>query len=561
MKKFVLFSNISVLFLAVALFLSCNDDKIGSTYQIFDDNPASNMLAANENFSEWVHVLEYSDMYNAINQATQAFTVFAPDNDAVRAFYNKKGVENIESLGKDYARALILHHTVLDSLSVENLQLKTYVTNLAGDRISISIDSLHAGQFVLSDNVHVYQSAVHAYNALMYYIDGVMIPLVETIYDRLSDNPEYSIMREAVERTGWDKVLDSVNDTVQNENGGYTVSRVALAFLGVSNSSFAASGINTFTDLTNKLASGTDYTNQKNSLNEYVAYHVLSSDYSVQDLEVMQGSDITRIWNTLAENQVFTLTVDTLAGTYTFNQLDESIAKTSFDEDKSNTKCKNGYLHEINGWLPVWEPQQSTVVWDLADYVEVKNWVIASGGAEQYQPQEPVSSEKKIDISKCGAYDYVVSESGVGGNTYAYVTYVNCKKNLSAAQFNDRVVFNLGYMGSVSMRTPTIVRGKYRVELSFVYLSDHNFMRQMTDGNGGLIRMTIDDDPATQKNTAPYTTVSKSTAGVYSATLYDEIEFDITANHTFRFVIMDPAASSNKNFSLQFDCITFIPIE
>ena len=559
MKKFVYFSALSALL--IALLVGCNDDKIGSTYQIFDDNPASNMLAANENFSEWVHVLEYSNMYNAINQATQAFTVFAPDNDAVRTFYAKKGVAGIEDLGKEYARALILHHTVLDSLSVENLQLKTYVTNLAGDRIEVHIDSLHAGQFVLSDNVHVYQSAVHAYNALMYYIDGVMIPLVETIYDRLAENPDYSIMREAVERTGWKEKLDMVNDTVQNENGGYTVNRIAMTFVGVSNAVFAASGIKTFNDLVDKLNAAEDYTQPSNKLYEYVAYHALSFDYTLNDLKTMQGSDVTRIWNTLAENQVFTVTLDTLAGVYTVNQQDESIEKTSFLEEKSDIKCKNGYLHEISGWLPVWEPKQSTIIWDLADYVEVKNWVIASGGAEQYQPEEPVSSEKKIDISKCGAYDYTISESGVGGNSYAYVTYVNCKKNLSAAHFNDRVVFNLGYMGSVSMKTPTIVRGKYRMELSFVYLSDHNFMRQMTDGNGGLIRMTIDEDPSTQRNTAPYTTVSKSTAGVYTAVLYDEIEFSTTASHTFRFVVMDPAASSNKNFSLQFDCITFIPIE
>ena len=559
MKKFVYFSALSALL--IALLVGCNDDKIGSTYQIFDDNPASNMLAANENFSEWVHVLEYSNMYNAINQATQAFTVFAPDNDAVRTFYAKKGVAGIEDLGKEYARALILHHTVLDSLSVENLQLKTYVTNLAGDRIEVHIDSLHAGQFVLSDNVHVYQSAVHAYNALMYYIDGVMIPLVETIYDRLAENPDYSIMREAVERTGWKEKLDMVNDTVQNENGGYTVNRIAMTFVGVSNAVFAASGIKTFNDLVDKLNAAEDYTQPSNKLYEYVAYHALSFDYTLNDLKTMQGSDVTRIWNTLAENQVFTVTLDTLAGVYTVNQQDESIEKTSFLEEKSDIKCKNGYLHEISGWLPVWEPKQSTIIWDLADYVEVKNWVIASGGAEQYQPEEPVSSEKKIDVSKCGAYDYTISESGVGGNSYAYVTYVNCKKNLSAAHFNDRVVFNLGYMGSVSMKTPTIVRGKYRMELSFVYLSDHNFMRQMTDGNGGLIRMTIDEDPSTQRNTAPYTTVSKSTAGVYTAVLYDEIEFSTTASHTFRFVVMDPAASSNKNFSLQFDCITFIPIE
>ena len=206
-------------------------------------------------------------------------------------------------------------------------------------------------------------------------------------------------------------------DTVQNENGGYTVNRIAMTFVGVSNAVFAASGIKTFNDLVDKLNAAEDYTQPSNKLYEYVAYHALSFDYTLNDLKTMQGSDVTRIWNTLAENQVFTVTLDTLAGVYTINQQDESIEKTSFLEEKSNIKCKNGYLHEISGWLPVWEPKQSTIIWDLADYVEVKNWVIASGGAEQYQPAEPVSSEKKIDISKCGAYDYTISESGVGGNS------------------------------------------------------------------------------------------------------------------------------------------------
>ena len=42
---------------------------------------------------------------------------------------------------------------------------------------------------------------------------------------------------------------------------------------------------------------------------------------------------------------------------------------------------------------------------------------------------------------------------------------------------------------------------------------------------------------------------------------YDEVEFPETAAHKFSFVVLDPSASTNSNFSLQFDYIKFIPIE
>ena len=70
--------------------------------------------------------------------------------------------------------------------------------------------------------------------------------------------------------------------------------------------------------------------------------------------------------------------------------------------------------------------------------------------------------------------------------------------------------------------------------------------------------MTFDD--MNEILVSPYTTVSKNTVGVYSTVLYEEIEFENTATHKMNFVVMDPAASTNNKFSLQFDCIRFIPI-
>lgn len=159
-----------------------------------------------------------------------------------------------------------------------------------------------------------------------------------------------------------------------------------------------------------------------------------------------------------------------------------------------------------------------------------------------------------------------MSESGTKNNSFSDIDYVTSKSykisgNTVKANNNDKVVFNLGYMGSVQMPTPTLVRGKYKVELTLIYTATQNFMRQQTKGNGGLLRMTFDDREETTVFTAPYTKVPSALPGIYTSTIYDEVEFTETSSHNFKFVVLDPAASSESGFSLQFDCITFTPIE
>ena len=207
--------------------------------------------------------------------------------------------------------------------------------------------------------------------------------------------------------------------------------------------------------------------------------------------------------------------------------------------------------------MPVWEPEQAAVLWDLADYTEVKNLV----DAEFYQPSEPTSSEQRFRIATATCFEYEMGEAGSKNRNYSDIDYVTCRNNLKDAHNHDRVVFNVGYMGKVSMRTPTIVRGKYKVELTLVFMTGNNFMRQQSDGNGGMLKMTFDDNDAHTIFTAPYTKVPSALPGVYTSTLYEEIEFPETASHRFSFVVLDPAASTNSNFSLQFDCIKFTPIE
>ena len=85
--------------------------RMMETLRVFDTQPAATYLSSrSEDFSEWIHIMKYADLYNAVNQATQRFTLFVPNNTAVQEFYTRRGVSSIEELGTEYARNLVSYH-------------------------------------------------------------------------------------------------------------------------------------------------------------------------------------------------------------------------------------------------------------------------------------------------------------------------------------------------------------------------------------------------------------------------------------------------------------------
>jgi len=554
---------------AATMLTACDKDVFDINTDPFKDetytnaltSPIASFLEENEGYSEYVKLLRYSNMFNALNQSSTgtSFTAFVPNDEAMREFYRRRGVDSLYQFSKEYARQFVLYHTVKDSILPESFVQKKSVQNLSGDAISIRIDSLHAGQAVLNEEGRVIEMGLSAFNGKVYVLSSAMTPLVETVYDRVQQSGTSSIMTQALQATGWDKKLSVVLDTTVNESREKVITHYYYTLFNVSDATFAKAGISSFDQLKAMLRNADQGGLSEDSLlREYVGYHILGNQYSTNELGTMQGSEATRIWSSSANNQVFTVTYDSLAtqeaDRYVVNAMG---VPAKFVPERSNVLAKNGYVHEVDSWMPVWEPQQTTVLWDLADYTEVKNLV----DPEYYQPAEPTASEQRFRIATAACYEYEMGESGTKNRNYSDIDYVTCRSNMKGANNFDRVVFNLGYMGKATLRTPTIVRGKYKVELTIVFMTGNNFMRQQSDGNGGMLKMTFDDSEENTIYNAPYTKVTSALPGVYTSTLYEEIEFEQTAAHTFSFVVLDPAASTNSNFSLQFDCIKFTPIE
>ncbi|MDD3166918.1 MAG: fasciclin, partial [Bacteroidales bacterium] len=75
--------QIFLFMLPLLAFIACEDPYKDSTYQVYDENPISSYLSDQSEYSEWVSILKYANMFNALNQADQDFTAFVPNNEAV----------------------------------------------------------------------------------------------------------------------------------------------------------------------------------------------------------------------------------------------------------------------------------------------------------------------------------------------------------------------------------------------------------------------------------------------------------------------------------------------
>ena len=571
------FGNIYLLLL-VAFFSACNDPYEDSTYQVYDMNPISSYLETrSDEFSEWITVLKYADLFNAVNQASSYFTVLVPTNEAVRSFYLKKNVSSIQELGKDYARSLAEYHIVNDSINLNTFVQggKLEAKTLSDDYLSVSFDeSSETGGFnsiYVNKEAHVKELAIQVSNGYVYVLNDVMSPLVENLYERISENSDkYSIFIEALNQTSWKDSLSIIYDEIRQEDNTVIQQKRNYTLLAVSDDTYRSEGVTSVADLAVKTgAVGTDYKDETNELFRYVAYHVIGGSYSVFDFNNFSGGTTTKLWTTKAD-AVLEASLQSGNKLY-FNyegEIDGQSVKAMFVEDGSDVQAKNGILHEIDSWLPLWESEIPVLVeWDFADYEEVAAWVNGGYGDPDQKYQTVDEGEHQSDVSSLACYTIdakssATSTDGSNGGYYpvGYATpktgsaWTNCKNK-------DHIYLNLGYNGSIIMKTPILIAGKYKVILKVTYATSMNFMRTMTSGsNGGKIRFTFDGDSETTTEIPIYASITANTLGLYDTVIYDEIEFSKTGTHSMKMVIANPAATSNSKFRIQLDYMTFEPI-
>lgn len=543
----------------VTLF-SCNDPYENTTYQLYDMNPVSSYIDSRE--FEWVQILKYADLYNALNQSTESFTAFVPNNDAVLAFYKRKNVASIQELGKDYARELAKYHIIRDSIGLDQFIVggKIEKRTLSDDYLSVTFDedSETGGGFnsvYINKEARVTELAIQVSNGYVYVMDAVLSPLVETVYERIYESGVYTIFVEALEITSWKDSLNTIYDQIKQSNGSTVTQKRDYTVLAVPDNVFRNEGITSIGALALKLGADNDYTNIENELFRYMAYHIIQGSYSLFEFYTIKGNTNTKMWETMTD-AVVEISLEGDANYYI--NYGSGDMKARFVEGSSDVQAKNGMLHQIDSYLPVWQPViPAEVLFDFCDYPEVAAYIAAKGGDQKYQTVQ--ANEYHTYIGDLSCYTFEIGPSGTVTPTtsWNYVDYATAKSGNAwkDCMYGDHLYLNLGFNGYVSMQTPTVIAGKYKVTLFFTYATSMNFMRT---GNGGKMQLSFDGE--NKKDIAPYLSVPASTLGCYNCVVYDELVFEKTATHTLKIVVTDPLASTNSSFRIQLDYMLFTPI-
>lgn len=563
--------------LLLVICYSCDDPYKDKTFQVYNVQPAASYLESrSDEFSEWIKVLRYADLFNAVNQATDVFTVLVPTNVAMYEFYARKGVSSIEELGQTYARGLAEYHIMNDSIQRDDFVAggELPVKTLSGDILEVSFEESGEGGFnsvYINKEAHVKEFAISTANGLVYVLDDVLSPAIETVYERLCSHEENRIFRAAVELTGWKEELSIVSETNSSVLGSTSEVRRYFTLLAVSDGVYNESGISSVEGLVSRLGAGSDYTNKNNALNRYVAYHILDGSYKIAAFKSFDTEETPKkLWSTKAENA---LLMTSNEGSDYYLNFDGGDDKAKFIDDKSDEQARNGYIHQIDGYLPVCEVLKPiSYYFDFCDFPEVASYINSYGVNGQLYQQKAGDNEGATPLannngSYVSCYDMRMGPSGTISSGWGYLEYRTAHNKSEYNWWNllhyDVLGINLGYNGTLTMNIPTILSGKYKVTLGFAYASSMNFMRLAGDvpsegSNGGLTSFTFDDNKSVSK--AIYAAVPVDELNCYKVELFSELEFTTTQSHKLQLVVLDPAASTHKNFRLQLDYLLFEPI-
>ena len=293
--------------------ISCSDDPDQENYYTFTGEMISDYLQSRpETFSEFTSVLEKSGMMGMM--ATYGtYTCLAPNNDAMAEYL---GGRTVASLTKAECDTLAWNHIIKKAYFTTDLSDGNFPMANMNDRyLTFSCDSTGSGTDVL---IHYYVNKRSALvvrddsveNGVVHTLDHVIQPSGEYLADLIDANKDkgISLFAEALSMTGLSKQMEEYIDTTyhcgtDSVNKGFYYSRVGESghfckYIGTRMKRYSAfiepdsiyqqHGINNIDELIAYAKEvydevypedagmyDDDYTNPKNPLNRFVAYHLL----------------------------------------------------------------------------------------------------------------------------------------------------------------------------------------------------------------------------------------------------------------------------------------------
>jgi uncharacterized surface protein with fasciclin (FAS1) repeats len=504
-----------------------------------------------ERFSSFHEMLVKSGTLSFLN-AYGTYTCFAPTNEAISDFLVSRGKSSLDDFTTAELVDLVRYHVIIDTLnSTRFTDGKLSTPNMYGQYLTAST-YYESGQAKVKINKYAEVEAldIRVANGIIHSLKTVLEPIVVPIAGLVEADPGLTIFTEALKATGFYDTLSLVPDE-QLERAD---KRWFTLFVHT-DSVYSAEGINSFEDLKARYSDTGNPKDPKDSLNLYVAYHILDNSLKyVADL-VQENAHLT-----MAPLEVITIRLKQDSVLINEDEFRGQIEKGApVNRAKSDNTAANGVFHYVDANFAIKVRLPYAIYWDVCDQPEIRKLpgVFRVPGASAYLELGQLAG---ITWSTDVPIQYVCEAGGVQGQ---YLVH------------SDMMIINLrtASINWIEFKTPLIVKGKYKLWICTRNVDDPNrrpiFLVYF---NGEALPNIVATDKTMERvsdeellfqgfkrynyDIADSTGYLTDINGRFASRLAGTIDVPTTGNHTIKFQVIN-----NGDKYLWIDMIHIIPFE
>ncbi|WP_345951395.1 MULTISPECIES: fasciclin domain-containing protein [unclassified Mucilaginibacter] len=438
-------ASITLVWILITVLSACKREEF--TVSTTGDVNITEYLKNNPgSFSLLSKILEITGSDNSLG-GYGTYTLFAPNNEAITKYLAEIGKASVEQVGVEDLKDLVKFHLIRDTITTDKFtDGKLRTVTMYGQSLLTGAQNINGvTTLTINRQATLLQANIRTGNGIIHVIDRVLKPSRLTLAQTIEQNPAYSIFTEALKAT---KLYDTLNILPTNNPD---TTRRFLTVLAESDAVLKAAGISSYSALKAKYSNTGNPQLANDSLHLFINYHILPGLKYLPD--IFNASSHT----TLSPLDVVTsklVNKSVLINDDTFNGIYEPGA--AIDRASSDNTTSNGVLHFMASHYAIKVRFPIPVYWEVTDQPEFK---ALTGVYRVTNKNSPSYSNGDLkDISwQTGSVSYRVAPEArqfyVYNNDYLFIAALR-----TAATANSFVEF----------KTPLLVKGRYKVWVSFV---------------------------------------------------------------------------------------------
>ncbi|MBK8951847.1 MAG: fasciclin domain-containing protein [Chitinophagaceae bacterium] len=544
-RNLFVLSGILIIASITLVFEACKKpDLVESTTE--DVNIVGYLDKNPDSFSLFRQILERTETSAFLN-AYGAYTCFAPTNSGVLTYLQGLGVSTVDAADLNTLKDMVRLHLLSDTIYTGSFtDGKLPVITMYGQYLVTSVTNKGGvSSYIVNRQAVVTKSNVKVGNGIIHVIDNVLLPATKSIAQQIAEKPEYSIFLQALQETGFYAKLNTIDpDTSKKWN----------TVIAESNQALADSGILSYAALKARYSQTGNPALASDSLNMYVAYHVSPGLKFLGDIITTPTHDT---WLPQEVISIKLIDQDVVVNQDVFNGVLEIGVK--LERTKSDLAATNGVWHDAKSHFMVKYRKPTALYWDVSSFEEIMK-LPAYYKRANYNFARPTEADKPIKDHYWGWGPLA------GTNTLSYL-YSSASSITNYAYNSDINMLPMGLPNRPvwwEMRTPPIIKGKYKVWLCYrqqKQSSGSNMLCQV-EVNGVLMQRTMnftETRPAgtdSELEAIGWKRYTENTSNLWAAKQVGVIDFTTTKQQIIRIT---PLVGTQNNNNL--DMIHFIPID